>query len=71
MQQGLVVLALGMATVFSFLVLLVAAMTLSAAFFKRFAHRFPDAPTQPASGRDEEIEVLAIAIAVAHARSRS
>jgi len=72
MQQGWVVLALGMATVFSFLLLLVAAMSLSATFFTRFARRFPDEPPpSQAPGRRKESEVLAVAIAAAHARFRS
>ena len=40
--QGLNLMVVGMLTVFFFLLLLVLAMSLSAKFFKRFAHLFPE-----------------------------
>ena len=67
MEQGLVLLIVGMATVFGFLVLLVASMQLSAAFFKKFAHLFPEetvAETAPAS------PAQAIAVALAAIRAK-
>ena len=67
--------AVGMTTVFSFLSLLVIAIQISAAFFERFAHLFPEpeperrapAPSAPTSN-DAEIAVVLAAIA-AHRRS--
>lgn len=67
MEQGLVLLIVGMVTVFGFLVLLVASMQLSAVFFKKFAHLFPEevvAKSAPAS------PVQAIAIALAAIRAK-
>lgn len=59
MMQGVVLMVIGMATVFSFLVLMIFAMTCSATFFRKFAHLFPEAapavskskaaPTDPAA----------------------
>ena len=45
--NGLVLMVIGMATVFAFLVLMIVAMNSSAAFFRKFAHLFPE--PQPAS----------------------
>jgi sodium pump decarboxylase gamma subunit len=63
MQQGLVLLIVGMATVFSFLVLLVVSMQLSAGFFRKFAHLFPEETTAPASS-DPLAEVAAALAAI-------
>lgn len=67
MEQGFTVLIVGMATVFSFLILLVVSMLLAARFFKTFAHLFPE--DQPAEAPDPMAEI-AVAIAAAHARSK-
>lgn len=68
MEQGIVVMIVGMATVFAFLILLVAAMSLAAAFFKKFAHWFPEAPTaQPAATSDPSARI-AVAIAAIRAK---
>jgi len=40
--EGFVLMIVGMVTVFVFLALLVFAMALSAAFFKKYAHLFPE-----------------------------
>ncbi len=67
MEQGLVLMIVGMGTVFGFLVLLVTSMQLSAVFFKKFAHLFPEeavsesAPVKP---------TRAIAIALAAIRAK-
>ncbi len=42
LMQGIVLMVIGMATVFAFLVVLIAAMNGSAAFFRKFAHLFPE-----------------------------
>jgi sodium pump decarboxylase gamma subunit len=48
LMQGIVLMVIGMATVFAFLVLLILAMNGSATFFKKFAHLFPEEEkTQP------------------------
>jgi sodium pump decarboxylase gamma subunit len=69
--EGLRLMAVGMFTVFAFLVLLVGLMKLSAAFFERTVHWF--AEDEPASGpsppRDNDDEV-AVAIALAEAMRR-
>jgi len=69
MEQGIVVLIVGMATVFAFLVLLVAAMNGAAAFFKKFAHLFPEAPAaQPATTAADPVALAAVAIAAIRAK---
>ncbi len=72
LSQGLVMLIAGMGIVFSFLVVLVFVMALSAKIIPRFNHILPDpeprkkATRQASSSSDAEI---AVAIAVAVARS--
>ena len=63
MEQGIVLMVVGMATVFAFLVLLVACMQLSSRFFEAFAHWFPE--EQP-----EGTDLAEIAAAVAAVRAR-
>lgn len=46
LEQGSVLMIIGMATVFAFLVLMVLVMNSTAAFFSKFAHLFPE--EQPA-----------------------
>ena len=69
MAQGLVLLVIGMATVFAFLVLLVVAMQASAAFFKKYAHLFPEElvkkTTAPATN---PAAVIAVALAAIRAQ---
>ena len=70
LMQGLVLMVIGMATVFAFLVLLIASMNASAAFFRRFAHRFPEEvpPTgKPAAAADPTAEI-AVALAAIRAK---
>lgn len=68
LMQGVTLMVIGMATVFAFLVLLILAMSGSAAFFSKFAHLFPEetaaAPkkTTPASDPTAEIAVALAAI---------
>jgi len=71
-SEGVLLMAVGMTTVFAFLGLLVGLMYGSAAFFAAFGDRFPEpeaVPTgwaaSPAAGHDEEI---AIVLAAAEAR---
>jgi len=71
--EGLRLMAVGMFTVFAFLTLLVALMKGSAAFFEKFADRFPDEAAGEAavvrSGNDGEI-ALALAVAEAYRRGQ-
>lgn len=67
MQAGFMLLLVGMGTVFTFLILLVGCLQLSARFFRAFGHRFAD-PVSESPVKDES-EYLAIAIAAAHAAS--
>jgi oxaloacetate decarboxylase (Na+ extruding) subunit gamma len=69
MAQGLVLLVIGMATVFAFLVLLVIAMQLSAVFFKKFAHLFPEEVVQTATAPAAN-PAAAIAVALAAIRAK-
>jgi len=70
LMQGIVLMVIGMATVFAFLVLLILAMNGSALFFKKFAHLFPEeeksvAKAAPAVDPSAEI---AVALAVIKAK---
>lgn len=65
MQAGFMLLLVGMGTVFTFLILLVCCLQLSARFFKAFGHHFADPVVE--SPEKDESEYLAIAIAAAHA----
>ncbi len=70
LMQGLVLMGIGMATVFTFLVLMIVAMNRSAAFFKKFAHLFPEeekTPAKTASATGPAVEI-AIALAVIKAK---
>ncbi|MAG31103.1 MAG: hypothetical protein CL908_09465 [Deltaproteobacteria bacterium] len=59
MSEGLRLMAVGMFTVFAFLILLVVMMRASAAFFEANAHLFPEeAPDAGRSGNDEELAVV-------------
>jgi sodium pump decarboxylase gamma subunit len=70
--QGIVLMVIGMLVVFSFLALLVFAMSMSAVFFKRFAHWFPE-PVTPVSkatkrmGDGDAQTDIAVAIAAVRA----
>jgi len=68
MAQGLVLLVIGMVTVFSFLVLLVVAMQLSAVFFKKFAHLFPEAVATTAAPAANPAAAIAVALAAIRAK---
>ncbi|MDD3275705.1 MAG: OadG family protein [Kiritimatiellales bacterium] len=69
MEEGLVLMVVGMGTVFAFLVLLVVAMQLSAKFFTKFAYLFPEAApknSKPAAVADFSEIAVAIAAVKAH-----
>jgi len=68
MQEGLVLVVVGMVTVFGFLVLLVAAMNLSARFFTAFAHRFAEeTPVSAPTASQGDFTEIAVAIAAVQA----
>lgn len=72
MMNGLVLMVIGMATVFAFLVLMVFAMNCSAAFFRKFAHLFPE--EQPAAPKKKNIAavdpVAEVAVALAAIKAK-
>ena len=65
--QGWMLLLIGMATVFAFLALLVAAMNLSAAFFRKFGYLFPE-PEKPENhlevAKEDRSEIAVVLAAV-------
>jgi sodium pump decarboxylase gamma subunit len=71
--EGLRLMAVGMFTVFAFLTLLVGLMKVSAAFFEKFADRFPEEALGESAvarlGNDSEV-ALALAVAEAHRRGQ-
>ncbi len=71
LMQGVTLMVIGMATVFVFLVLLIGVMGLSAGFFTKFAHLFPEeaaAPKAAARGAAEPVEEVAAIIAAIRAK---
>lgn len=69
-MQGVVLMVIGMATVFAFLVLMILAMTCSAAFFRKFAHLFPEPQPAAAKGKASVDPVAEIAVAVAAIKAK-
>lgn len=70
LMQGIVLMVIGMATVFAFLVLMILAMNVSASFFRKFAHLFPEetvAAVKSAGGADPKA-VIAVALAAIKAK---
>ncbi len=70
MMQGVVLMVIGMATVFAFLVLMILAMSCSATFFRKFAHLFPEeqaAAPKKAAAVDPVAEI-AVALAAIKAK---
>ena len=69
LMQGVVLMVIGMATVFSFLVLLILAMNGSAAFFHKFAHLFPeDQPMVRSKSAADPVAEIAVALAAIRAK---
>ncbi len=70
LMQGVTLMVIGMATVFAFLVLLILAMNGSAAFFRKFAHLFPEeqkAAPKAVAATDPAAEI-AVALAAIRAK---
>ncbi len=70
LMQGVTLMVIGMATVFAFLVLLIAAMNGSAAFFKKFAHLFPEEVKSPSKSAPKSDPVAEIAVALAAIKAK-
>ena len=70
LMDGLVLMVIGMATVFTFLVLLILAMNGSAAFFRKFAHLFPEetADAPKAAAATDPVAEIAVALAAIKAK---
>lgn len=67
LMQGVTLMVIGMATVFSFLVLLIMAMNGTAAFFSKFAHLFPEeqkAAPRKAAAIDPTAEIAVVLAAI-------
>lgn len=70
LMQGVTLMVIGMATVFSFLVLLILAMSGSAAFFRKFAHLYPDEVKGTATTAPKSDPVAEIAVALAAIKAK-
>jgi sodium pump decarboxylase gamma subunit len=70
LMQGIVLMVIGMATVFAFLVLLILAMNGSAAYFKKFAHLYPEEVKTPPKSRLAADPVAEIAVALAAIKAK-
>ena len=69
LMDGLVLMVIGMATVFTFLVLLILAMNGSAAFFHKFAHLFPEEVAEaPKAAAADPVAEIAVALAAIRAK---
>lgn len=70
LMDGIVLMVIGMATVFTFLVLLILAMNGSAAFFRTFAHLFPEetAKAPRAAAAIDPTAEIAVALAAIKAK---
>jgi sodium pump decarboxylase gamma subunit len=65
MIEGFVVMVVGVTVVFAFLGLLVLVMQMSALFFTRFAHWFPDAPMAVEMPKSNATDLTKVAVAIA------
>jgi sodium pump decarboxylase gamma subunit len=70
LMQGVTLMVIGMATVFSFLVLLILAMNGSAAFFSKFAHLFPEEVNESSKAGPKSDPVAEIAVALAAIKAK-
>ena len=70
LMQGIVLMVIGMVTVFAFLVLLILAMSGSAAFFSKFAHLFPEEVQTPAKAVSATDPIAEIAVALAAIKAK-
>lgn len=70
LMQGIVLMVIGMATVFAFLMLLIVAMNGSAAYFRKFAHLFPEEVKTVAKKTQTMDPVAEIAVALAAIKAK-
>ena len=70
LMQGVTLMVIGMATVFSFLVLLIVAMSSSAVFFRKFAHLFQEEVQEPSKADSKSDPVAEIAVALAAIKAK-
>jgi sodium pump decarboxylase gamma subunit len=68
LMQGIVLMVIGMATVFAFLVLLILSMSTSAAFFRKFAHLFPEEQAVLQKSNADPAAEIAVALAAIRAK---
>ena len=69
--NGLVLMVIGMATVFAFLVLMICAMNCSAGFFRKFAHLFPEPQAASAPKKAAAVDPAAeVAVALAAIKAK-
>lgn len=68
LQDGLVLMLIGMGSVFVFLGLLVWMMTLAASFFQKYSHWFPEQKTEtkPAVIQDDTAQIAVMIAAIRH-----
>ena len=69
LMQGVVLMVVGMITVFAFLILMIVAMNCSATFFRKFAHLFPEEPA-PVSKQVAKDPMAEIAVALAAIKAK-
>jgi Na+-transporting methylmalonyl-CoA/oxaloacetate decarboxylase gamma subunit len=70
MDQGLTVLVTGMTAVFAFLIMLVVVMHISARFFRKFGHLFPELDSVESAPDTADLSDIAVILAVLRVRSR-
>ena len=68
LMQGVVLMVIGMATVFAFLVLMIIAMNGSAGFCRKFSHLFPEESDQTAGPSGDAVAEIAVALAAIKAK---
>ena len=70
LMQGVVLMVIGMAVVFAFLVLLILSMNASAAFFRKFSHLFPEEEpaAKPSAAAADPTAEIAVALAAIRAK---
>lgn len=69
MAQGIVLMVVGMLVVFGFLVLMVLAMQVSAAFFKQYEARRAEKEKQ-AAAKTDDLSEIAVVLAAIQAHSK-
>ncbi len=70
LMQGLVLMVIGMVTVVAFLGLMIFTMSGSAAFFRKFAHLFPEEEKSQAKAVSAVDPVAEIAVALAAIKAK-